>query len=352
MLIDWPATGVLFLQSHGAVNAGYTNRGVMEGITWRRCRLYNRHPATSPCDIGYCTAKHSRQPTDRATASTYKIQIEDGYAVGRGCGIKGPIAVHRTLIDARTTGTILGASGGMCLSDGDYTTVNGWEVCEDGGGGVTGNQWYGSCVIAGNPSASNGCIFKIETGPDASHKSILTLRCCTIYFTDTLVSGTSIGKTLSTSTSQVDARGCLFARENAGVGANLFQGAAATPATVFTDLGTGDNWYRNINSSRYCQNGTGSPACNDLTNWTANVDVNGVYDVDPQFVDAAGLNLAFVTSGAGHIRKKRLSGMPALGINSMAYSGHYGAYQYGRGATIAFLEQQLLEDHETRRRRR
>lgn len=101
-----------------------------------------------------------------------------------------------------------------------------------------------------------------------------------------------------------------------------------TTGTITTaELEHTDNWYNGVRTGT---DGYSNQAAIDTqADWEANVDLNGIYDDDPEFVD----ELADLKPAAGSpllTTKKVLTwGTPRLGINGREYDGSYGAHQGG-----------------------
>ncbi|GEM_PF-4915690 len=110
----------------------------------------------------------------------------------------------------------------------------------------------------------------------------------------------------------------------------VFASAASTYLTNGATTHTPDNfdfmncWYFGVGNGRYSSSAT----LNERSEWAAQVDEKGWYDVNPGFKHPP-LDLAPAVDGPLWRVRVPLSGVSRIGISGIAYDGRLGAYQYG-----------------------
>ncbi|TVQ64828.1 MAG: hypothetical protein EA379_00735, partial [Phycisphaerales bacterium] len=188
-----------------------------------------------------------------------------------------------------------------------------------------------STVILGDHKSSGASDGMVQLGGGS-----FRFRNCIVFDTAGAVS-----RLISTASSSGDAE--FYATQTVFMGAasiDLFGGIGGTGVGAWIDSANfvvENNWYFNIDEY--------TTDTNKVTqaNWAANVETTEgtIFETDPEMTDPANGDALPVVDGA--LRTTRLEGGSGpLGINGVAYSGNYGAYQFrdvdgGSGVAMRML---------------
>lgn len=164
-----------------------------------------------------------------------------------------------------------------------------------------------------------------------------TLIGCTLYANGTQTNANVRGIfTHANATANITARGCLFAHRIPAASGPLNSLTHGNTTASAASLGFTNCAYVNISSTRYAS----ATAYDTQAEWAAAIDPTGVYygTTNPIADVAAASNTALSLAN----QAVRMSG-GVEGVNGRAYSGHYGAWQYGKetgrlprgGATVS-----------------
>jgi len=242
---------------------------------------------------------------------TYPVRFYDCAFLGygrtiscQGSAVRSRVALFRCrmVMDSASLGVGSGTAHGVTVETADSTVY--MECCSmvmiQGAGGNASRQCL--FIAAAQTIVAVNCSFYLENSTGSNS--------CTFRF-----SGSSGFLTLIQ---------CVMQVSSGSEDRRLVRG----DANSFFDDGSGkdirDCWYDNFASTVYAQNSN----MNTLAEWTALIDSNGIYDVDPGFTSTSDLTPSD-TSALRTTKKKIPWGTPRLGINKRPYDGTYGAYQFG-----------------------
>lgn len=175
---------------------------------------------------------------------------------------------------------------------------------------------FESCTIALNTDGMAGAsCFRLGNGAK------YLLRGCTVYDDGIESAGLRTFFRFTSASSVADASQTVFVHR-ATQHLSIADGGVSVPAS---NQRFDHCWYDGIDPvNGYSPN----PTFDSLAEFAAGIDAEGIFDIDPQFVDAPD-DLEGTETGPLHTTVESLPGVDRLGINLQEYSGHYGAHQYG-----------------------
>ena len=263
-------------------------------LTHIHCKVYG-HPVNATGQA-YGLGGETSVPSDLDDPLTYPVKYFDcqafdvAQAVAHGNGI-----AYAAFIRCFFNGTAE-------LSTGDATFIY----------GLVSTDWmiFESCVIR-YTSVTSGTyqIFR----PSGGHLRLIN---CSIYMSS---ANTAHPMFRMINNPTIRCRGTVFVKE--GTDRILTTGTMTVAQCDFEDC-----WYQGILSTTNGYSNVSSPvAFNTLATWTTEIDPDGVYDTDPEWID----NDSMVPLPGGNLTttKKTLTDTP-FGFNRLLYDDSYGAYQY------------------------
>lgn len=337
--------GVVWGTTNDSCFVFYTDLGDVTGARWTDCTAYkytflgrDAQPVTS---FEKCTGFHWHTSgagplvRDLEANSCHVVEFEDqnnaGAFAGQDSSLPSDATDWRTYPARVVECTVIRGKGALVYPNAtafvrcsmDYSLAGGTAtsteaVFADNGIAGAGAMLFDACEIEVNLDGSSGRAFFGVRG--AIRWTFLNSS-----FLDTGVNAFPHRIVMwYAPQSGLLARGSIFAFRNRngvrGLNYNDFN-AAWLPLHDFKDC-----VYVNVSDSAYSTVSNG--AFNDKAEWKSLVDPDGIYLTQSPYADVSGATgLALDPSGPLAGVRKRLAIATAVGINGVAYSGTYGAYQ-------------------------